>query len=143
MAKKRSKKSSFLPVLDNKKLDLLVKDFNKGFSKNFKFVNKQIETLKKTFTKYEEPYSEIRQTHRGMNIKIKLPNVKQRNVILNITDSQVEIKAQTKVLTKEKKKLLKVYHRIIDIPPCSIPKQTQAKFNKEVLKIKVPYQRLK
>ena len=140
MAKKRSKTSSFLPVLDNKKL---VKDLNKGFSKNFKFVNKHIDTLKRTFTKYEEPYSEIRQTHKGMKIKIKLPDVKQKNVTLNITDTQVEIKALTKVLTKEKRKLLKVYHRIIDIPPCSIPKQTQAKFNNEVLRIKVPFERFR
>jgi HSP20 family molecular chaperone IbpA len=119
-------------------IDKIIKDVNKGFLKNFKFVNKHIYTLKKTFKKYEEPYSEIRQSHKGMNIKIKLPGVKQKNIALNVTDSQIEVKAQT-----NNKKVLKVYHRTIDIPKCSIPKQTIAKFNNQILKIKVPYTKMR
>jgi HSP20 family molecular chaperone IbpA len=135
MVKKRKSKIFSKKTSD---LDKIIKDVNKGFLKNFKFVNKHIDTLKRTFTKYEEPYSEIRQSHRGMNIKIKLPKVKQRNIKLNVTDSQIEIKAETKIKA-DNKKVLKIYHRTIDIPKCSIPKQTIAKFNNQILKIKVPY----
>ncbi len=105
---------------------------------NKKFLGNQIEGLKKTFGNYEEPYSEIRQTQKGMDIKIKLPEVKKKNITINITETQIEIKAKSK-----QQKFSKIYHRIIDIPKCSLNKKTKADYKKGVLKIKVPYQKWK
>ena len=105
-----------------------------------KLLNKHFTYLKKRFINYEEPFSEIRQNHKGMNITIKLPEVKKKDVIINITEDKIELKAKS----IKKNRTLKNYHRIIDIPKCSVSKYIKADYNykKEILKIKIPYQGL-
>ena len=113
------------------------------FIMNFsgKLLNKHLGNLKRGFISYEEPFSEIRQNHRGMNIIIKLPKVKKKDVFINITEDKIELKAKS----IKKGRTLKSYHRIIDIPNCSISKKIKADYNpkREVLKIKIPYNSLK
>ena len=106
-----------------------------------RFLNRHLENLKKGFIKYEEPFSEIRQNHKGMNITIKLPEVKKKDVLINITQDKIELKAKS----IQGGRTLKNYHRIIDIPSCSVSKNIKADYNhkKEVLKIKIPYNGLK
>ena len=123
-------------------LKYLLKNFNKSINKNFKGFNKQIDLIKKTFTSYQEPYCEINQSLKGMNIKIKLPEVKKKDVLLNIYNDKIELKAESKIIDEKNKKKLMIFYRTIGLPPCSLVKKAKAEFKKESLKIKIPFSKI-
>ncbi|GEM_PF-1154447 len=109
-------------------------------NKKTKGVRNNYNALRSAFLKYEQPFCEIRQNHKGMNISIKLPEVKKKDVIINITETMIELKAAAK---DRKQRTVTQYHRIINIPLCSRARDTKAAFKRETLKIKVPYEKIK
>tara|TARA_Y100000310_G_C20550528_1_gene747834 strand:- start:268 stop:717 length:450 start_codon:yes stop_codon:yes gene_type:complete len=140
MAKKRGakKKEEFLLSFDPEDINSFVSAVNKSIESSMKRLNRRMDVLRKSFTKYEEPYSEVSQTKKGMDVTIKLPDVQKEDILLNITDSNIEIRAESDV-KKNGRKIFRSYHRIIDLPKCSISKKTQARFANGILKIKIPY----
>ncbi len=130
---KKSIDSNPLLVLNNEALSKTVNSF-----KN-KFILKPLDNIKKGFIKYEEPFCEIRQNHKGMKITIKLPEVDKKNIFLNITQDKIELKAKA----LEKEKILTNYHKIVDLPQVSITKQAKADYKKNNLHITIPYKKLR
>ena len=144
MPKKKSDKNDILALDFTKEgLNSLFKNLNNHIKYNTKILNKHITNIKKSFVRYEEPFCEIRQNHRGMNISVKLPDVKKKDIFLNITSSAIELKANSVFHSKKEGTVIKTYHRIIDIPSCSISQKTKAEFKRDKLKITVPYEKIK
>jgi len=141
MVKKRGN-SEFLINFNETSIKPFIKGMNKEIKRSTKGINKSLDSIRKIFTRYEEPFCEIRQNHKGMKISIKLPDVKKKDITLNITSNMIEIKAST-VLYEDEKRILKNYYRIINIPQCSQSKKTKAEYKKDKLEIKVPYTNLK
>ncbi len=112
-----------------------IDNFLKKFKKKKDTTIRKLGNLKKRFSNYEEPFCEIRQNHRKMRIEVKLPNVKKKDILLNVSDGRIEIKAEA----KECKRLIKTFHRVIEIPKCSLPKKIKANFKNNVLKLEVPF----
>ena len=130
---KKSASNGSLLILNNETLSNTLTNF-----KN-KFIIKHLNNLKKGFINYEEPFCEIRQNHKGMKITIKLPEVKKKDIFLNITQDKLELRAKS----LEKGKVLTNYHKIIDLPQISITKQAKADYNSKNLKIDIPYKKLR
>ena len=131
--KKKSVDSNPLLVFNNETISNTLNNF-----KN-KFVTKPLDNIKKGFIKYEEPFCEIRQNQKGMKITIKLPDVDKKNILLNITQDKIELKAKA----LEKEKVLTNYHKIVDLPQVSITKQAKADYKKDNLHITIPYKKLR
>jgi len=71
-----------------------------------------------------------------MKIVIKLPDVKKKDILLNVSDGKIEIKAEAR---ERNGKIIKTFHRIIDIPKCSVPKRMNANIKNETLKLDLPF----
>lgn len=112
-----------------------IDSFLKQFKKKKNDTLRKIGNLRKRFSNYEEPFCEIRQNHKKMRIEVKLPDVKKKDVLLNVSNERIEIKAEA----KERKKLIKTFHRVIEIPKCSLPKKIKANFKNNILKLDVPF----
>ena len=74
-----------------------------------------------------------------MKSTIKLPEVKKKDIFLNITQDKLELRAKS----LEKGKVLTNYHKIIDLPQISITKQAKADYKSKNLKIDIPYKKLR
>ena len=135
---KRGSDDIFLIDLSAKGIGSIVKSLNKTIIKTTK-INDHIIGLKKVFTRYEEPFCEIRQNHKGMKISVKLPDVKKKDIFLNVSQNAIEVKASAIIKNKSKKDILKNYHRVINIPPCSLPQKTTVDYKSSKLKINLPY----
>ncbi|MBT3865631.1 Hsp20/alpha crystallin family protein [Candidatus Woesearchaeota archaeon] len=132
MVKRGSKRDvKFSVEFNTEGIDSFLKKINKKKDDTLR----KLGNLKKRFSNYEEPFCEIRQNHKKMRIEVKLPDVKKKDVLLNVSNERIEIKAEA----KERKKLIKTFHRVIDIPKCSLPKKIKANFKNNVLKLDVPF----
>lgn len=132
MAKRGTKRDvKFSVEFNTEGIDSILRRFKKKKNTTLR----KLENLKKRFSNYEEPFCEIRQNHRKMRIEVKLPDVKKKDVLLNVSDDRIEIKAEA----KERKRLIKTFHRVIEIPRCSLPKKIRANFKNNVLKLDVPF----
>ena len=96
--------------------DSMIKSFNKSIS-----------------SKYKRPSCEISQGKDSLSIKIDLPGMVKKDVILNITHDYLKILAEKKM---EEKYL--GFRRIIPLPPGLVTDKTNAKFSKDKLTIKIP-----
>lgn len=119
----------------NKIQDSMIKTFNKSLSR----INKSISQ------DYKRPSCEISHSKEGITIKINLPGMNKKDVILNITHNYLEILAEKKRIKEKrsrksyrKEENLVGYRRIIPLPPGLITDDTDAKFNKGKLTIKIP-----
>lgn len=108
----------------------------RAFEKKKRSTLETLDNFRKRFSRYEEPSCEIRQTHKGMKIELKLPEVRKKDILLKLAEDKIEVKAESR--TRDRK-IIKTFHRIIDIPKCSQPKKIKAKFINEKLKLEVPY----
>ena len=142
MPKKRGSKNVLLIDFTAKSIGRIVKDINRTIQKSTG-INEHITNIRKIFTNYEEPFCEIRQNHKGMKISIKLPEVKKKDIFLNVSQTSIEVNASSIARDESKKDILKVYHRIINIPECSISEKTTADYKRDKLKINVPYEKIK
>lgn len=110
-----------------------------GFSKSFKQVNKRMSS------KYRRPSCEISQGKDSLNIKINLPDMSKKDVILNVTHDYLEILAEKKG-RKEKKSRRSYrmeekyigFRRVIPLPPGLVTDKARAKFLKGKLVVKIP-----
>jgi len=141
--KKRNDGEELFINLDRKSIDSFFKNFNRSLNKNIRFFKKNVETIKKTFVNYEEPYCELNQSHKGINIRILLPNVKKKDIVLNIFNDKVELKAESRVIGEKNKKLFRIFYRTIDLPSCSVVSKAKAEYKRNKLKIKIPFKKIK
>ncbi len=132
MAKGGAKRDIKLSIeFNTESIDSFLKKFKKSKDKTLRTLS----NIKKRFSNYEEPFCEIRQNHKRMKIEIKLPDVKKKDIILNVSDGKIEVKAEAK---ERNGKIIKTFHRIIDIPKCSQPKKMSANIKNDTLKLDLP-----
>lgn len=133
MAKRGAKRDvKFSVEINTEGINSFLKNIKKRKDKTLR----RISNITKRFSKYEEPFCEIRQNHKKMKIEIKLPDVKKKDILLNVSDSKIEVKAEAR---ERGGRIIKTFHRIIDIPKCSVPKKMSANIKNEVLKLDLPF----
>lgn len=133
MAKRGAKRDvKFSVEINTEGINSFLKNIKKRKDKTLR----RLGNITKRFSKYEEPFCEIRQNHKKMKIEIKLPDVKKKDILLNVSESKIEVKAEAR---ERSGKIIKTFHRIIDIPKCSVPKKMSANVKNEVLKLDLPF----
>ena len=133
MAKRGAKRDiKFSVEINTEGINSFLKKIKKKKDKTIR----KLSNITKRFSKYEEPFCEIRQNHKRMKIVIKLPDVKKKDILLNVSDGKIEIKAEAR---ERNGKIIKTFHRIIDIPKCSLPKKMNANIKNETLKLDLPF----
>ncbi|MDP3916699.1 MAG: Hsp20/alpha crystallin family protein [Nanoarchaeota archaeon] len=139
---KRGNNNEFLINFSDTNLKSFIKTLNREIKRGTKDLNKSFDGFRKMFKKYEEPFCEIRQNHKGMNVLVKLPDVRKKDIRLNITSRIIELKASS-ILDNDGKRTLKNYYRVINIPACSMLRKARAEYKNDKLQIKIPYTDLK
>jgi len=104
--------------------DSMVDTLSGSFSK----INKSVSQ------KYKKPSCEISQGKDYLSIKVDLPEMVKRDVMLNITHDYLEVLAEK----KSKRKGYKGYRRVISIPPGLVIDRAKAKFGRNKLTVKIP-----
>lgn len=102
--------------------------------KFFKTFKQNVNTLRKAFGRFEEPYSEMSQNFAAILIKVTLPDVEKRNLTLKMVGKTVEVIAEQ----KRQGKHMKTFYRCIDLPSTADISKATAKYVGEYLYIKVP-----
>jgi len=94
---------------------------------------------------YKKPFSQISQNNKLVEIKVKLPGINKKDILIKVGKNFVEIKAEKKIRkvkeTKrnyEKKELYKGFYRKISLPDNIDYEKAKAKFVKENLIIQIP-----
>lgn len=123
--RKSKKRANIASVIDN---------LNYSISKNIGFFNKQLTRIRKNFVKYHEPYSEISQNHNGMDIRINLPSIPKKNILLKINNGRIEVSGHM----LERKRLLKGFYRSIDLPSNAVADKARARYKNNTLRIRIP-----
>ena len=108
-------------------------------SKSFEQINKGLSS------NYKKPGCEISQGKDALIIKLKLPGIDRKEVILNVTPDFIEVLAEKKgrkeIRSKEsysREERFVGYRRVISLPPGLITDKSDAKFSKEKLIIRIP-----
>ena len=105
---------------------------------NLKNINRilynRLNIVKKAFVRYEEPYTEISQNARKFFIKIKLPDVKKKDLFLKVNKNTVAIRGDS----IRSHKLMKGYYKDIEVPEDAITDKIKATFKRKILNIKIP-----
>ncbi len=111
----------------------------KSFNKSFEQISKSISQG------YKRPSCEISQSKDYLTVRIELPGITKKDIVLNITHDYLEVSAEKKrkKVKKTKKSYKKVeehsgYKRIIPLPPGLITDKVDAKFSGGKLTIKIP-----
>lgn len=94
---------------------------------------------------YKKPYSNITQNPRWVVINIELPDIRKRNIILEVNDERLVVRAEnsSRMVEKGKNSYYEAdrsygYHRTITLPKGLAVDKTEAKFIGKVLKIRIP-----
>ena len=132
---KRRKKG--LNILANLKIDRFLEVININIKKNINIINRNITNIRKDFVRYHEPYSEVLQNYRSMLVRIKLPDVPKKNLLLKVGNGKIEVRGHT-FIRENDKKLLRGFYRIINLPQNALLHKAKAKYKNDVLKIKIP-----
>ena len=113
----------------------MIKSFNKSFSQIGKGISQG----------YRRPSCEISQSNDYLTIRVELPGMIKKDIVLNITHDYLEIIAEKKgkkvkktKRTYRKEEKYVGYKRIIPLPPGLITDKTEAKFSGKKLTIKIP-----
>ena len=72
-----------------------------------------------------------------MVVKIALPNVSKKNILLKISDGKIEVRGHAFV-KENKKKLLRGFYRTIDLPYNAVTDKAKALYRNNNLRIKIP-----
>lgn len=98
---------------------------------------------------YKKPYSNITQNPRFVIINVELPEIKKKNIFLQVNDDKLVVKAENKSrVVKEKKgsyyeaEKAYGYYRAITLPKGLAIDKTRAKFSGKVLKIVIPKRKM-
>ena len=103
------------------------------------------EKIEKTLSTIKHPYSHITQNSNAVRIEVKLSEVEEKDLFLDINSKRIIIKAEigkTEVKTAKdeysKSAYSKQLYRKILLPPDLDIKKTKTKFSEGTLKIKIP-----
>ena len=107
---------------------------NKELNKHINIVNRQLNLFRKAIVSYEEPYTEMSQNAKKVLIRIKMPEVKKRDVILRVDGNLVSVRGDR----IKGSKLLKGFYKNIRLPQEAMTERVKATFKKNTLKITVP-----
>ncbi len=113
------------------------------FDDVYKEVNKLFDKI--SGIDYKKPFSQISQNDKMIEIKIKLPAINKKDILVNVGKNFVEIKAEKQLRkvkrTKKsyrKKEFYKGFYRKISLPINADYEKAKAKFIKNHLIIKIP-----
>lgn len=105
-------------------------------------INKGVSNL---VSGYKKPYSNITQNPRWVVINVELPDIRKRNIILEVNDERLVVRAENSSKTVEKGKNSYYeadrsygYYRAITLPKGLAVDKTEARFIGKVLKIRIP-----
>ncbi len=105
-------------------------------------INKRVSGL---MAGYKKPYSNITQNLKFVNINVELPNVKKKNIIVDVNDDRIVVRAEKSSGTSKKSKSgysetenYIGFYRAIGLPKGVDIHKTKAKFSRDVLKIRIP-----
>lgn len=143
MTQKPAKKGLMLPSVNNfSELDRVFDNFRKEFEKSF-YSFPKIEFS--SFPKFQEATCDVIDEGKQLRVKVDLPGVTKKEIILNVSDNAIEIHAEHKEESEEKKKnyLRKernsaVYDRIIPLPEKILSDKVKSKLTDGVLEIILP-----
>ena len=143
MAKKPAKKStSFLQKPNLSGFDRVFDNFRKDMEKSF-FSFPRIEIP--SFPNLQETTCDVIDEGKQLQVKINIPGVTKKDVNLNVTDNSLEVSAEHKEESEEKKKnyLRKErsqvsYYRTLPLPDKINSGKTKAKLSDGVLVVTLP-----
>jgi len=143
MAKKSSKKGSSFPTMPN------LSDFDRVFDNFRRDLEKSFFSLPRfempPFPKTQETTCDVIDEGKQFKVKMNVPGVTKKDVNLNVTDNSVEISAEHKEESEEKKKnfLRKErsqvsYYRTLPLPEKVVSGKARAKLTDGVLEVTLP-----
>ena len=120
------------------------REMDNMFRRFFESRNK-IFKLDKELENFREPLADIKKTDKEYIIEIELPGVNKEDVILQVSNDLIEIRAKKQSELKiEKKGYLRHersysgFYRTIPLPFCVKADEVESEFKNGILKIKVP-----
>ena len=143
MVQKPTKKTTSFPSLRGiNELDRVFDNFRKDLEKSF-FSFPTIEFP--AFPKFQETSCDIIDEGKQLRVKMNLPGVTKKEIVLNVSDKAIDIHAEHKEESEEKKKnyLRKErssasYDRIIPLPEKILSGKVKSKLSDGVLEITLP-----
>ena len=141
--KPTKKRSSMFPSVSNfSELDRVFDNFRREFEKSlYSFPRTEFSS----FPKFQEVTCDVIDEGKQLRVKVDLPGITKKEVVLNVTDSAIEIHAEHKEESEEKKKnyLRKerssaVYDRIIPLPEKILSDKVKSKLTDGVLEVILP-----
>ncbi len=143
MAKKLVRKTTSFPQMPNfSEFDRVFDNFRRDLEESF-FSFPRIEFP--SLPKLQETTCDVIDEGKQLRVKMNVPGVTKKDIHLNVSDSVLEISAEHKEESEEKKKnYLKKersqvsYSRIIPLPEKIVPGKAKSKLNDGVLEITLP-----
>lgn len=93
----------------------------------------------------KEPYTDIMETDKEVILTAEMPGVKKEDIKINVTDSQIEISAETKREEKEEKegyvwreRSYGSYYRSYTLPSAVDTENVKASYKNGVLDVRMP-----
>lgn len=113
------------------------------FDTLYKEVDKLFDKI--TGIDYKKPFSQISQNDKMIEIKIKLPDINKKDILVNVGKDFIEVKAEKRLKKVKKTKKsyrkeesYKGFYRKISLPINADYEKANAKFIKNYLVIKIP-----
>lgn len=94
---------------------------------------------------YKKPFSQISQNNKAIEIKIKLPDVNKKDIMVHVGKEFIEVKAEKKLrkiksttTSYKKEESYKGFYRKLSLPENVNYEKAKAKFKKDHLIIVIP-----
>ena len=101
--------------------------------------------MKKSMQLFRQPLFDLKETDNELITSIEIPGVDKKDIELQVTANNLEVKAEKKQETKVEKKgylrserSYKGFYRSISLPSRIIPEQTKASYKNGVLEVVMP-----
>ena len=142
MAKKPTKKSAFPQMQSFSGFDRVFDNFRKDMEKSFlSFPRMEIPS----FLKLQESSCDVIDEGKQLRVKMNVPGVTKKDVNLNVTDNSLEVSAEHKEESEEKKKNFirkersqVSYYRTLPLPDKISSGKVRAKLSDGVLEVTLP-----
>ena len=142
MAKKPVKKTAFPQMQSFSGFDRVFDNFRKDMEKSFlSFPRMEIPS----FLKLQESSCDVIDEGKQLRVKMNVPGVTKRDVNLNVTDNSLEVSAEHKEESEEKKKNFirkersqVSYYRTLPLPDKISSGKVRAKLSDGVLEVTLP-----
>ncbi len=140
MTKKLVKKQASLPAMPSfSEFDRIFDEFREDMEKSFFALSRT------DFPKFPETTCDVIDEGKQLRVKMSVPGVTKKEVALSVTDTAIDIRAEHKEESEEKKKnfLRKErsnvsYKRILPLPDKIIPARVKSKLTDGILEIILP-----